>query len=134
MGSPCFIDLPDRGAAHFAATTRALRAKLPYDALKDLAPISRGGTTPNLLVVNPAFPAHSARELVALAKQKPGVITFGTGGIGSSSHLAVELFRTLSGTTFNHVPYKGAGPALTDVIGGQVNFMIATMPGASTKS
>jgi tripartite-type tricarboxylate transporter receptor subunit TctC len=108
----------------------ALRAKLPYDALKDLAPISRVGTTPNLLVVNPAFPAHSARELVALAKQKPGVITFGTGGIGSSSHLAVELFRTLSGTTFNHVPYKGAGPALTDVIGGQVNFMIATMPGA----
>ncbi len=108
----------------------ALRESLPYDALKDLAPVSVVGTTPNLLVVNAAFPVRSARELVALAKQKPGAITFGTGGVGSSSHLAVELFRTLSGTTFNHVPYKGAGPALIDVIAGQVNFMIATMPGA----
>ena len=86
--------------------------------------------TPNLLVVHPAFAARSARELVALAKQKPGAVTFGTGGIGSSSHLAVELFRNLSGVTFNHVPYKGAGPALTDVIAGQIDFMIATMPGA----
>ena len=108
----------------------ALRQKLPYDALKDLAPVSMVGATPNLLVVNPAFPARSARELIALAKQKPGAIAFGTGGIGSSSHLAVELFRTMSGTTFNHVPYKGAGPALTDVIAGQLDFMIATMPGA----
>ena len=65
-----------------------------------------------------------------LAKQRPGAVTYGTGGIGSSSHLAVEFFRNLAGVTFNHVPYKGAGPALTEVIAGQIDFMIATMPGA----
>ena len=108
----------------------ALRAKLPYDALKDLAPISITGATPNLLVVHPAFFARSARDLVQLAKQKPGAVNFGTGGVGSSSHLAVELFRNLAGVTFNHVPYKGAGPALIEVIAGQIDFMIATMPSA----
>jgi tripartite-type tricarboxylate transporter receptor subunit TctC len=108
----------------------ALHAKLPYDTLKDLAPATLVGATPNLLVANAAFPARSARELIAMAKEKPGAISYGTGGIGSASHLAVELFRILSGTTFNHVPYKGAGPALTETMGGQVHFMIATMPGA----
>lgn len=108
----------------------ALRAKLPYDALRDLAPVTMVGATPNLLVVNPAFAAKTARDLIALAKEKPGSISYGTGGIGSSSHLAVELFSAVSGATFNHVPYKGAGPALTETISGQVNFMIATMPGA----
>jgi tripartite-type tricarboxylate transporter receptor subunit TctC len=108
----------------------ALRARLPYDALKDLAPVTPVGATPNLLVANAAFAARSARELIAMAKEKPGSITFGTGGSGSASHLAVELFMARSGTTFNHVPYKGAGPALTEVVAGQVNFMIATMPGA----
>ena len=98
----------------------ALRAKLPYDALKDLAPISVIGATPNLLVVHPNFAARTARDLVHLAKQRPGAVTYGTGGIGSSSHLAVELFRNLAGVTFNHVPYKGAGPALTEVIAGQI--------------
>ena len=110
----------------------ALRSKLPYDALKDLAPISVIGATPNLLVVHPSFAARSARDLVQLAKQKPGAVTYGTGGIGSSSHLAVELFRNMAGVSFNHVPYKGAGPALTEVIAGQIDFMIATMPGAVT--
>ena len=110
----------------------ALRAKLPYDALKDLAPVSVIGATPNLLVVHPNFAARSARELVQLAKQKPGAVTYGTGGIGSSSHLAVELFRNMAGVTFNHVPYKGAGPALTEVIAGQIDIMIATMPDAVT--
>lgn len=108
----------------------ALRKHLPYNALKDLAPLTMVGSTPNLLVVNPAFPPRSAGELIALAKEKPGVVTFGTGGVGSSSHLAVVLFQSLSGASFNHVPYKGAGPALVDVLAGQVNFMIATMPGA----
>lgn len=107
-----------------------LRDKLPYDALRDLAPVTLVGTTPNVLVIHPAFPARSAAEFIALAKQKPGQITFGTGGVASSSHLAVELFRSMSGTTFNHVPYKGAGAALSDVISGQLNFTIATMPGA----
>ena len=110
----------------------ALHTKLPYDAIKDLAPISVVGATPNLLVVHPQFAARTARDLVQLAKQKPGAITYGTGGIGSSSHLAVELFRSIAGVTFNHVPYKGAGPALTELLGGQIDFMIATMPGAVT--
>lgn len=108
----------------------ALHEKLPYDTLKDLAPISMIGTTPNLLVVGPTFPARSTLELIAMAREKPGGITFATGGVGSASHLAVELFQVVSGARFSHVPYKGAGPALADVVSGQVNFTIATMPGA----
>lgn len=108
----------------------ALHEKLSYDTLKDLVPISVVGTTPNLLVVTPSFAARSTLDLIAMAKERPASITFATGGIGSSSHLAVELFQVMSGTTFNHVPYKGAGPALADVVSGQANFTIATMPGA----
>ncbi len=110
------------------ASEPALRAKLPYDAMRDLAPITLVGVTPNLLVAHPAFPAKSARELIAMAKDKPGVVTYGTGGVGSSSHLAVELFGLLSGTRFNHVPFKGAGPAVAAVVGGDLNFTIAPMP------
>ena len=108
----------------------ALRAKLPYDTLRDLAAVTFIGYTPNLLVAHPSFVPRNAQELIAAAKQKPGAITFGSGGVGSSSHLAVELFRSLAGIQLNHVPYKGAGPALGDVIAGQIGFMIATMPGA----
>ncbi len=108
----------------------ALREKLPYDTLRDLAAVTFIGYTPNLLVAHPTFAPRNAQELIALARQKPGAITFGTGGVGSSSHLAVELFRSLAGIQLNHVPYKGAGPALGDVIAGQIGFMIATMPGA----
>lgn len=112
------------------ASEPALRAKLPYDAMKDLAPVTRVGVTPNLLVAHPAFVAKSARDLIALAKEKPGIVTYGTGGVGSSSHLAVELFGILSGTRFNHVPFKGAGPAVTAVVAGELNFTIAPMPAA----
>lgn len=110
------------------ASEPALRAKLPYNAMKDLAPVTLVGETPNLLVAHPAFAAKSARDLIALAKEKPGVVSYGTGGVGSSSHLAVELFGILSGTRFNHVPFKGAGPAVTAVIAGDLNFTIAPMP------
>ena len=108
----------------------ALREKLPYDTLRDLAAVTFIGFTPNLMVVHPSYLPRNAQELIALAKQKPGEVTFGSGGVGSSSHLAVELFRSLAGIRLNHVPYKGAGPALGDVIAGQIGFMIATMPGA----
>ncbi len=108
----------------------ALRDKLPYDTVRDLAAVTLIGYTPNLLVVHPAFSARSAQDLIALAKQKPGAITFGSGGVGSSSHLAVALFQSLAGVRFNHIPYKGAGPALGEVIAGQIGFMIATSPGA----
>lgn len=112
------------------ASEPALRAKLPYDAMKDLAPVTLVGVTPNLLVAHPSFTAKSARDLIALAKERPGIITYGTGGVGSSSHLAVELFGILSGTRFNHIPFKGAGPAVTAVVAGELNFTIAPMPAA----
>jgi tripartite-type tricarboxylate transporter receptor subunit TctC len=107
-----------------------LHDKLPYDTMKDLAPVAMIGTTPNLLVVAPSFPARSAQDLLAMGREKPDTITFATGGFGSSSHLAVALFSYLSRVKFNHVPYKGAGPALADVVAGHVDFTVATMPGA----
>ena len=115
---------------HSAAITSepALRAKLPYDAMRDLVPITLVGVTPNLLVAHSSFPAKSARDLIAMAKERPGMVTYGTGGVGSSSHLAVELFGILSGTRFNHVPFKGAGPAVAAVVAGELNFTIAPMP------
>ena len=107
-----------------------LHDKLPYDTMKDLAPVGMIGTTPNLLVVAPSFPARSVPELLSKGRERPGSLTFATGGFGSSSHLAVTLFGYMSGVTFNHVPYKGAGPALADVVAGHVDFTVATMPGA----
>jgi tripartite-type tricarboxylate transporter receptor subunit TctC len=108
----------------------SLHDKLPYDTMKDLAPVAMIGTTPNLLVVTPSFSASSAHDLIRMAREKPGSITYGTGGVGSSSHLAVALLSLLSGVEFNHVPYKGAGPALADVVAGHVDFTVATMPAA----
>jgi tripartite-type tricarboxylate transporter receptor subunit TctC len=108
----------------------SLHAKLPYDTAKDLAPVAMIGITPNLLVVTPSFPARSAGDLIRMAHEKPGDITYATGGFGSSSHLAVALFSFLSGAKFTHVPYKGAGPALADVVAGHVDFTVATMPAA----
>jgi tripartite-type tricarboxylate transporter receptor subunit TctC len=117
---------------HSAAITYdpTLHDKLPYDTLKDLVPVAIVGTTPNLLVVAPSFPARSVAELLAKGREKPGGLTYATGGFGSSSHLAVTLFSYLSGVKFNHLPYKGAGPALADVVSGHVDFTVATMPGA----
>jgi tripartite-type tricarboxylate transporter receptor subunit TctC len=108
-----------------------LYSKLPYDTLNDFAAIAMVGVTPNVMVVNPNVAAKSVKELVALAKAKPNAINYGTGGVGSSAHLAVELFVRLAGVQLQHVPYKGAGPALTDTIGGQIQMMIATMPAAA---
>jgi tripartite-type tricarboxylate transporter receptor subunit TctC len=108
----------------------SLHDKLPYDSTRDLAPVAMIGTTPNLLVVTPSFPARSAHDLIRMAHDSPGVITYATGGFGSSSHLAVALFSFLSAAKFTHVPYKGAGPALADVVAGHVDFTVATMPAA----
>jgi tripartite-type tricarboxylate transporter receptor subunit TctC len=108
----------------------SLHDKLPYNTMKDLVPVAMIGSTPNLLVVSPAFPARSVTDLLAIGREKPGSATFATGGFGSSSHLAVALLGTLSGAKFSHVPYKGAGPALADVVAGHVDFTVATMPGA----
>ena len=108
----------------------SLHDKLPYNTTKDLAPVAMVGITPNLLVVTPSFPARSAGDLIHMAREKPGAITYATGGFGSSSHLAVALFSFLSGAKFTHVPYKGAGPALADVVAGHVDFTVGTMPAA----
>ncbi len=106
----------------------SLYERLPYDPLKDLAPISLVGNTPNVLVVNTGFKVNSVKDLVDLARAKPEQVSYGSGGVGSSGHLAVEMLQQVSKVKFLHVPYKGAGPALTDTVSGQVQFMITSMP------
>jgi tripartite-type tricarboxylate transporter receptor subunit TctC len=103
-------------------------AKLPYDTLKDFAPVVLVATAPTLLVVNPQVPAKSLTELLALARAKPGVLNFPSGGTGTSPHLAGELFKSMTGVSLVHIPYKGGGPAITDLLAGQVQLMFDTMP------
>jgi tripartite-type tricarboxylate transporter receptor subunit TctC len=99
---------------------------LPYDPRKDFAPVSLMATSPFILVTNPGVPARSVGELVALAKAKPGTLTFCSAGNGTVPHLAGELFKLRAGVDIVHVPYKGGGPAIIDLVGGQVNLMFAT--------
>jgi len=103
---------------------------LPFDPVADFAPVSLVASTPNILVVHPSMPARTVKEVIALAKAKPGTLNFASAGVGSSSHLAGELFRILAGADIVHVPYKGAGPAMVDVLSGQVQLYFATMPAA----
>jgi tripartite-type tricarboxylate transporter receptor subunit TctC len=103
---------------------------LPYDPEKDFAPISLVAVTPNILVVNPSLPVRSVAELVALAKAQPRTLNYPSAGRGTSSHLAGELFNTMAKVEMVHVPYKGGGPAFTDLLGGQVQLFFATMPAA----
>ncbi len=101
-----------------------LYKKMAYDPAKDLAPVSRIGASQLVLLVHPTVPAQSVKELVALAKAKPGAINFASSGVGSTAQLSAELFKTLAGIDIVHVPYKGAGPALADLMGGQVQMLI----------
>lgn len=103
-----------------------LRKKLPYDAVKDFDAISLIASAPLLVVVHPSLPVKSVKELVALAKTKPGVINYASNGAGGSSHLAVELFDMMAGTKMTHVPYKGLAPALTDLMSGEVQVMFSS--------
>jgi tripartite-type tricarboxylate transporter receptor subunit TctC len=105
------------------AVTPSLMKDVPYDIIKDFTPVIIAAATPNLLVVNPAVPANSVSELIALAKAKPGSINYASTGSGTSNHISMELFKTLTGTSITHVPYKGSGPAVTDLLGGQVQVM-----------
>jgi tripartite-type tricarboxylate transporter receptor subunit TctC len=100
---------------------------LPYDPLRDLAPVGLAATQPNLLTVHPSLPVKSVGELLAQARAKPGAINYASGGNGSGPHLATELLKMLAGIHLTHVPYKGTGPALNDLLGGQVQLMIAVM-------
>ena len=108
------------------ATNAALYKKLAYDPEKDFIPISLIGTQANILVVNPAVPANSMAELIALAKASPGQLNFASSGFGAAAHLAGELFKTEAKINIVHVPYKGAAPALNDVLAGHVQMMFAT--------
>lgn len=104
-----------------------LRKKLPYDALRDFTPITQVISEPYLLVSHPGFSAKTVKDLLSLVKAKPGQVTFGSPGTGTGGHLAGELFKLLSGADITHVPYKGNGPALTDLLGGQINLLFATI-------
>src|SRR6267143_652971 len=108
----------------------SLFKNLPFDPVADFVPVSLVASTPNILVVHPSIPARTVKEVIALAKAKPGTLNFASAGVGSSSHLAGELFRILAGADIVHVPYKGAGPAIVDVLSGQVQLYFATMPAA----
>jgi tripartite-type tricarboxylate transporter receptor subunit TctC len=102
-----------------------MKANLPYDPIKDFEPISLVSASPYLLVVNPAFPPTTVKELIALAKAKPGQINYATPGYGTSNHLAAELFKSVVGIDLVHVPYKGTAQAVTDVLGGHIPVMFA---------
>ena len=104
--------------------------KLAYDPVKELLPVGLVGTTPMVIVVTPSLNAKSAAELVALAKSQPGALNVGSAGNGSLTHLAAELFRSMTGVAWTHVPYKGAPPALNDLAGGRVQVMFSTVPAA----
>jgi len=101
--------------------------KLPFDVAKDLDPIILVGVVPQVLIVHPSVPARSVRELIALAKRLPGELTAGSGGIGTTGHLATELFQTSAGIRLTHVPYKGAGPAGTDLISGNIVMLFTAV-------
>jgi tripartite-type tricarboxylate transporter receptor subunit TctC len=102
-------------------------SKLPYDALNDFVPITGLGISPQALIVHPSLPVHTVSDLVAVAKQKPGEINYGTFGIGSSGHLNIVLVEGMTGTKFTPVHYRGAAPAITDVIGGHIQMIIVSI-------
>lgn len=110
------------------AVNPTLYPKLSYDPLSDFAPVTLVAMVPNVLVVNPAVPAKTAGELIALAKSKPGVLAYSSGGSGSAAHLAVEYFKLVTGTDILHIPYKGTGPAVSDLLGGQIAMTMTGLP------
>jgi len=106
----------------------SLYANLPYDPVKDFAPIILVATTPNILVVHPSSPIKSVQDLVAAARQKPGGMSYASNGNGTSQHLSAEMLATTMGLKFNHVPFKGSAPAVTAMLGGQVDFAFVVAP------
>lgn len=112
------------------AVNQTLYPKLPYDVRKDLGPVSLLGRQPNVVVVYPGAPAKTMRELIDLARAKPKQIQYGSGGVGTASHLATEMLQLATGATMIHVPYKGLGPALTDLMAGRIQLIISTLASA----
>jgi tripartite-type tricarboxylate transporter receptor subunit TctC len=106
-------------------TNPSLYSKLPYNSEKDFAPVSLAATAPVIMIVHPSVPVRTVKELVALARAQPGALNFASGGPGSSTHLGVELLKYVAKIDLVHIPYKGTGPAVADVLGGQVTMMFA---------
>jgi tripartite-type tricarboxylate transporter receptor subunit TctC len=110
------------------AVNQSLYANAGFDSTKDFAAITLVANTPNILVVHPSVAVKSVGELIALAKQKPGILNYATPGNGTPSHLATEIFKSMTGTNLAHVPYKGSGPAMTDMLAGRTQLWIANAP------
>jgi tripartite-type tricarboxylate transporter receptor subunit TctC len=123
---------PDGYTLLFTGTPHVISAwiykKLPYEPLKDFEPVALVASGPYVLVVNPQLPVHSVRELIAAAKAQPGKIDYASSGNGSAQHLVSALFASMAGIELNHVPYKGSGPAMQDLLGGQVKVSFAGIP------
>lgn len=117
-------------AASAIVINQVLYKKTPYDTLRDLAPITLAASLPNILVVHPSLPVKSVRELVALAKARPGELNYSSAGNGTSPHMSMELFRTMAHIAITHIPYKGSGPATADLLAGQVQLSVPSMPTA----
>jgi tripartite-type tricarboxylate transporter receptor subunit TctC len=112
------------------ATNAAIRAKMPYDVSRDFAYIGMMAKSPMIVVVHPSMPVKSVKELIALARKRPGELNYGSSGTGGSNHLATELFARTANVKITHVPYKSIGPALTDLVGGHVQMVVTSLPSA----
>jgi tripartite-type tricarboxylate transporter receptor subunit TctC len=116
------------GSASAISSAPSVYAKLPYDPLRDLAPVALVANQPNVLIVHPSVPARTLKEFIALARSRPGTLNYGSSGIGATQHMSAELFAMMTGTQIVHVPYKGGAPAMADLLGGQIDFMFDTAP------
>ena len=134
IGTEAAVKAPADGYTLQLASTsevsinRSLYRKLSYDPLRDLAPVGMVSVTPMVLVVHPSMPVANVKQFVALMKARPNEVLYGSAGTGSTTHLAAELFKVATGAAFVHVPYKGAAPAITDLVGGHVQIMFSTLP------
>jgi tripartite-type tricarboxylate transporter receptor subunit TctC len=121
------------GASSGLTTNPAFGSKLEYDPVKDYSPVGLAAYVPQLFVVHPSVPAKSINELIDLAKAQPGKINFGTPGVGTVGHLSVALINSTTGARFTHVPYKGAGPGLIDLVGGRIQVFVGSVTSAQTQ-
>ncbi len=133
IGSEFVAKSPPDGSVLLLTATHhvinpSLRKSLPYDTRADFSPVAVIATAPNALVVNKDFPAKTVADLIAMAKKEPGKLSFGSSGVGGANHLSGELFKQTAGIDIVHIPYKGAAPAMNDLIGGHIPIMFDTLP------